>query len=345
MDMPESGAEPAPEGMVAVRPVLPGMFNSIPRNASERQNTTRVYDHDTTTNRKLLKEIRLPEGSTVWLIAKSEIDDTYVRKSYAVYNPEHDEHMSYLVPCVVDDEGREISMEGTPLYLKDGATYLFYAVSPARKLDEEKFKTGQVAFKVHNGEYFYANDCRYEKTTPKEVTVSNNNSEAVYEIKLSPMMNQTAELKFQITKGEGVHNLDIQPAGIQISGLQNDSIDYTPSGISWHMSQASDDQPIALQHGNKIGTYNNYDYTIDADSNINIEVPVLPMYSLSKPIIVVFRLKVNGVPSSYEMMLNEKDLKAGYSYGYRGKISINQGVDVITWQYVSWETNVDFPFE
>jgi len=41
------------------------------------------------------------------------------------------------------------------------------------------------------------------------------------------------------------------------------------------------------------------------------------------------------------MMLNEKDFKAGYSYGYRGSVSIEDGVSVITWQYVSWEHDVE----
>ena len=246
-------------------------------------------------------------------------------------------------------------MEGTPLYLKDGHTYKFYAISPARKLDEDLLtKVQQVGFQVKNGEYFYANDCRYSKTTPDEVTVKSDNTEDVQIIDLKPMINQTAQLKFQIQEGEGVHDLDIQPSGIQISGLQNDSpneynddgtenIYGNPNGLFWHMSQSTTDEPITLQHGGKSGTFNRYDYTIDTDGYVNIDVPVLPMYSISKPVIVVFRLKVNGVPTSYEMMLNEKDFKAGYSYGYRGKVSIDDGVTVVTWQYVSWEVDVELP--
>jgi len=352
--LPESGGASVPEGMVEVRPALPGMFGSIPRDASEnRSAATKTYDDNATTDGKLKTTHRLPKGSTVWLIAESMAEGqtaaTYVKKSYAVYNPEDDETMSYLVPCTVDDEGNMLSMEGTPLYLQDGTTYLFYAVSPARKLDEEKFERGIIGFQVKNGEYFYANDCRYTRTTPVKVKVESDNSEAVQIIKLSPMINQTAELKFRIKKGHGVHNLDIQPSGIQISGLQNDSpeagIYGDPDGLYWHMSQSPTDEPIELQHGDKTGSCNRYDYTIDSEGMVNIEVPVLPMYSISKPVIVVFRLKVNGVPTSYEMMLNEKDFKAGYSYGYRGEVSIRDGVDVITWQYVSWEYEVDFPFD
>jgi len=356
-DIPDDGPS-VPEGMVEVCPTLPGMFNAIPRNASQiRSTVTRAYDDHATTNGKLGKQIRLPEGSTVWLIAKNNDaneDITLVKNSYVVYNSEETD-FSYLVPCKVNDKGQMTSMEGTPLYLKEGKSYLFYAVSPAKKLDATLFNEGKVGFQVKNGEYFYANDCRYSKTTPKSVAVENTNTEAVQEIRLSPMINQTAELKFQISKGNGVHDLDIQPSGIQISGLQNDSPDATdtegkpnpygtPAGLYWHMSQATDDEPIKLQHGDKSGIYNRYDYVIDTQGNVNIEVPVLPMYSLSKPIIVVFRLKVNGVPTSFEMMLNEKDFKAGYSYGYRGEVSIRNNVEVITWQYVSWEHEVNFPF-
>ncbi len=354
-DIPDKGGQSVPEGMVEVRPALPGMFSSIPRDASEVHSaTTRAYDNNTITNEKLDKTIRLPEGSTVWLIAKNSNDKTLVKNSYVVYNSGETDARSYLVPCKVDDTGSMTSMEGTPLYLKEGTTYLFYAVSPARKLDEELFTQGNVRFQVKNGMYFYANDCRYDKTTPKAITIENKNTEAVQEIPLNPMINQTAELKFRISKGNGVHDLDIQPSGIQISGLQNDSpeanADGTPTpygdsdGLYWHMSQNKNDEPITLQHGDKAGIYNCYDYMTNTEGNVNIEVSVLPMWSLSKPVIVVFRLKVNGVPTSYEMMLNEKDFKAGYSYGYRGEVSIRNGVEVITWQYVSWEYEVDFPF-
>lgn len=351
-DCPDPDGGTVPEGMVEIRPVLPGMFGSIPRDpASVQSVASRAYDSNNVTDEKLNKTIRLPQGSTVWLIAESKKDGestvTYVKKSYVVFNPsEGDTNKSYLVPCTVDDDGNMIDMEGTPLYLKDGHTYKFYAISPARKLDENLFNKNQVGFQVKNGEYFYANDCRYSKTTPDEVTVKSDNTEDVQIIDLKPMINQTAQLKFQIQKGEGVHDLDIQPAGIQISGLQNDSpedgIYGDANGLFWHMSQ-NGEEPINLQHGGKSGTFNRYDYTIDTDGYVNIDVPVLPMYSISKPVIVVFRLKVNGVPTSYEMMLNEKDFKAGYSYGYRGKVSIDAGVTVVTWQYVSWETDVELP--
>lgn len=353
-DCPDPDGGTVPEGMVEIRPVLPGMFGSIPRDpASIRSVASRAYDSNTVTDEKLNKTIRLPQGSTVWLIAESQKEGestvTYVKKSYVVFNPsEGDTDKSYLVPCTVDDDGNMIDMEGTPLYLKDGHTYKFYAISPARKLNEDWLTNKQqIGFQVKNGEYFYANDCRYSKTTPDEVTVKSDNTEDVQIINLKPMINQTAQLKFQIQKGEGVHDLDIQPAGIQISGLQNDSPEDAKygngNGLFWHMSQSITDEPITLQHGGKSGTFNRYDYTIDTDGYVNIDVPVLPMYSISKPVIVIFRLKVNGVPTSYEMMLNEKDFKAGYSYGYRGKVSIDAGVTVVTWQYVSWEADVELP--
>jgi len=355
-DAPEPGGTTAPEGMVEIRPVLSGRFSSIPRDPSQAQPAaSRTYDDNYETDKKLdnNKLLRLPKGATVWLIAESsengQATKTYVKKSYVVYNPDDNENMSYLVPCTVNDNGEMLSMEGAPLYLKDGSTYKFFAISPARKLDEEKFKLDTVGFKVKNGEYFYANDCRYDNTTPESVQVSSNNAEAVQVITLKPMINQTAELKFQIKKGEGVHDLGIQPSGIQISGLQNDSPVGSAygdaNGLNWHMSQSKDDEPIERQHGDKKGIFNSYDYAIDSEKRVNIEVPVLPMYSISKPVIVVFRLKVNGVPTSYEMMLNEKDFKAGYSYGYRGEVSISEGVTVITWQYVSWEYDVPFPFQ
>jgi len=357
LDQPERGETNVPEGMVEIRPVLPRMFSPIPRDASEAGKVaTRTYDTQDETDGKLdtNKLMLLPEGSTVWLIAESDpgtgvATPTFVKKSYVVYNPNDDGTMSYLVPCTVDINGEMISSEGEPLYLNDGEKYLFYAISPARELDAEKFKEGKIGFKVKNGEYFYANDSRYSNTRPIPIEVKSDNSEAIQQVTLSPLINQTAQLKFQIIKGKGVHNLGIQPSGIQISGLQNDSpegVDYgDKNGLQWFMSLTPDQEPIRLLHSDKEGIFNRYNYTIDSEGRVNIDVPVLPMWSISKPIIVIFHLKINGVPTSYEMMLNEKDFKAGYSYGYRGEVSIEKGVDVITWQYISWEEEVMFPFE
>jgi len=337
-----------PEGMVEICPVLPGTFVSIPRVPGDAgKMTSRVYDDDETTNSLLVKLVQLPEGSTVWLIAKNETTDEsgnittkYVKKSYVVYLPDEDLNIMYLVPCRVKPDGTMIDMESAPLYLKSGKSYSFYAISPARELDETEFNKGNIQFKAYNGTYFYANDGRYSATTPEPVMIEDTPaSEGVYEVNLKPMINQTAELKFQLVMGEGVHDLDIQPSGIEVSGLQDDD----PDGVLWHMSQYAGDDPIEVKHGDKNGTYHQYDYVLDKDGNINIKVPILPMWSISKPVIVLFRIKVNGVPTSYEIMLNEKDFKAGYSYGYRGTISISENVSVISWQFISWELDVEFP--
>jgi len=347
-DSPVPGRTDVPEGMVEVRPVLPGMYTSLPRLApGDRGVSTRAYPSNEQTGLDLVDNelLRLPKGSTVWLIAEStpegQATPVYEKRSYVVYNPDNDETMSYLAPCTVNDEGELLSTEGTPFFLKAGQTYKFFAISPARKLDENLLAQGKIGFQVKNGEYFYANDGRYASTSPQEITVENNNAESVQVVNLNPMMNQTAELKFRIARGKGVHNLNIQPSGIQISGLQEDN----SSAILWHMSQAALDEPIDLKHSGKTGTLNSYAYSLDSKGRVNISVPVLPMYSISTPVIVVFRLKVNGVPTSYEMMLNEKDFKAGYSYGYSGEVSIEDNVSVITWQFVSWGHNVIFPFE
>lgn len=347
-DAPDEGGgqSTVPPGMVEVQPMLPGTFSALPRDPGRSGGgvscyaLSRTYEENSVTDGKLKDnpKVRLADGASVWLFAKNEADNSFTKKSYVVRNSMEDETLSFLVPCVVNDEGIVISMESSPLYLKENTRYQFFAVSPARALDETQFALGKIAFNAYNGEYFCANDCRYTTTTPTSFEVKGDDK-AVFQVKLSPMINQTAELRFRIKKGDGVHDLDIQPSGIEVSGLQDDD----PNGVPWHMSQAPDDEPIVLKHGEKVGTYRQYNYTIDSEGRVNIEVPVIPMHSLSKPVIVVFRLKVNGVPTSYEMMLNEKDFKAGYSYGYRGLVSIHEGLDVITWQFVSWDTEVDFP--
>jgi len=344
-DIPGNSRPAVPDGMVEVRPVLTGAFTTIPRVAAK----SRAYDTTEETNGKLTPDnlTRLPEGATVWLIASHTENNVteYVKKSYAVFNPEASGSdtgtpISYLVPCTVKPDGTVDSMESAPLYLKDNTTYKFSAISPARELDDDEFKKGNVTFLVKNGEAFYANDGRYTATTPHEVKVTANDKQDACEVTLSPMINQTALLRFHIIRGHGVHNLDIQPSGIEISGLQNEG-----DGVKWHMSVSKSDEPITLKHGEKFDTYSFYDWSVNpVDQSISIDVPVLPMYSISKPVIVLFRLKINGVPTTFEMMLTEKDFKAGYSYGYRGYVDIKDGLEVITWQFVSWSHEVDIDF-
>ncbi len=352
-----------PEGMVEIQPVLPGCYYAIPRDPSNPgSGASRAYDTREETESKLEHNpvYRLPMWSTVWLIAKHETasgEVSYVRKSYVVYNPTDDTKMSYLLPCTVNDAGEFLTIEGSPLYLKKGETYKFYVVSPARKIG--MMPNDKYGFKVKNGEYFYSSDVRYSYTSPTDITVTGNNTggggtstgtnpEDVQLVELSPIINQSALLKFKILPGYGVHDLGIQPSGVHISGLQNDSpTDDTygdADGIYWHIPLTRDDEPIILQHANKDGAYICYDYTIDPDDkSVNIEVPILPMYCISKPVIVILRLKVNGVPTSFEIMLNEKDFKAGYSYGYRGTVDTTPGIDVITWQYVGWIEEIPLP--
>lgn len=339
-DLPDGGGETVPDGMVEVCPVLSGMFGDIPRGTAGDKATTRAYDDNATTDGKLGTILRLPGGSTVWLIAENEKDHSLEKKSYVVYNSGDDESLSYLIPCRVDDDGNMVSAEDIPLYLRTGAKYRFSAISPARKLNDTAFAAGKASLMMRNGDYLYANDCRYTKTSPREVTVENEASgEHRQIVKLNPMINQTAQLKFRIESGEGVHDLDMMSAGIEIAGLQGDS----PDGVAWHMSQNSDDEPIDLAHGDKTGVYQQYEYTTDGQGNFIIDTDIIPMWSISKPLIVLFNIKVNGIPSTFEMMINEKDFKAGYSYGYRGIISINGGVTVLNWQSVSWETDIELP--
>ena len=51
---------------------------------------------------------------------------------------------------------------------------------------------------------------------------------------------------------------------------------------------------------------------------------------------MLFNLSVNGIPTQYEMMLNQKVFKAAYTYHYVGTVKMENGVSTITWQYVSW---------
>ena len=329
-DMPGQTDYVVPEGMVEVRPELGPVFGYLPRPASDGTRATELGTNKTE---------RLSEGSTVWLIARSVEGSTvtYTKRSYVVYNSGNDPTMSYLVPCAVDSKGKVLEMNGAPLFLRKGS-YTFYAISPAREL---KLVDGSVGFNVNNGEAFYANDARYVETGAKTINVGEgaDNTEAVQRIDLNPMINQTAQLRFKIQRGKNVHDLGIQPAGIQVSGLQED---HDGVGVPWTMAVNDTDTPFVMKHSEQTDSFRTYDYYIE-DGEVYIDVPILPMYATSKPVIVVLRLKVNGVPTAFEMMLNEKNFMAGHSYGYRGTVNVEDGVTVISWQFVNWDTEVAFP--
>lgn len=280
--------------------------------------------------------VPLPEGSTLWIIAEKldEADKVIYTSTtaYVVKEVSEGTGVTSLYPCTVDDDGQVLSVNGTPMFISEG-TYNFWAVSPAREL-----KDGNT-LSVKNGEVLLATDDRYVETEHTKITVSANwtdEDSRIEVIRLNPLFNQTAQLKFTITsEAQWIHSLELLASGVEYSGLQEEMKN------NWSLTNH-----LQTDFGMKNGTYRETECVTGKNSDgthyLEVTTPILPVNAIATPVVVLFNVLINGVPSPFSIMLTEKDFKAGYSYHYKGQVKIQDGVAVIVWQFVEWGTDVVF---
>lgn len=354
-----------PEGMVEVRLAPPGTLTASP--ASPGSNgTLRDYgagwatrsEENFVPDEKLLANrpmSPLPEGATLWLLIEevlkaedSGTDAVMIRKAPRAYVLKGSGANQTLHPCKVDKDGNVLDENVAPLYLPSG-TYKFMTLSPAKAFVDEEGNPIQEADlpkvdvfrkKVANGEYLISNDGRYTQTMTREVTIAATDAN-VRVVELPPLINQTAQLKFTVycdPNDRYIHNVKLLPAGVEISGLQNVNGNGA-DGKFWNWSPLLQDTLVAYP-GNKDERLflreDNKGITHTSDKEIVIETAVLPTDATSSSIIVLFNLKINDMPTQYEMMLNRKILRAAFSYHYKGKLTMEDGIFAIEWQNVSW---------
>jgi len=291
----------------------------------------------------------IPDGTTLW-ISITEMKDGVAQgdsflKSYVV------KEMT-LYPCVVDDKGELLYESTNPLYLDKGKTYRLRAMGPARKLTDDN------RLYVQNGEYVFANDNRYEQTKGTEVEILEQGDQ-VYTVELNPLIQQTAQLKFTVevaSDADGyspIHALEVMPIGVEISGLQehycrrvDDEGNFIPA--------KEESEPWNWQWGTTyLKTYPGKVYNVltlyepvsssEKPLKIVFRTAILPTDAVANPIIVMFNLRVNGVPTQFEMMLNRKMFLAAYSYHYKGTIDIQDGIACMEWQSVNFERHKPLP--
>lgn len=356
-EIPDEGQ--VPEGMVEVRPSLSGMLTAASvgsKSSPVAWAATRMTDEEFKQRpeyKGLLdgKPItRLDNGATLWLLIEGQTNEKEKYRSLKSYVVKGYDDYQSLYPCTVDAAGSVLSEEVAPLYLPYG-TYTFRALSPARAfLDEhgepvaatevpEKFR-----MRVANGDYLIANDERYSQTRLYEQTIEET-GQKVQVVKLNPLINQTARLKFSISldpEDPYLHSCDVAPTGVEISGLQQ--VYGNEEGRElWNWSPALADTLVAYpgMKEEQLVIRDDHPGVSKQKDRLVIETAVLPTDATSTSIIVLFNLIVNGMPTQYEMMLNQKVLRAGFSYHYKGVLSIVDGITAIAWQNVAWETDVE----
>lgn len=288
--------------------------------------------------------IPMPEGSTLYLMIeewdedqeKWKISEKYPMKPYVVGGA------SSLYPCEVYDDGTVVpGSSGSPLMLTNGH-YRFHAVSPARKLEDVTVggETYHNVMKIKNGDYVIASDTRWYDTYPTDVEVSiDQSSGMMQEVALNPLIHQTAQMKFYIRKGKNVSGLDVLPDGVSISGIQDD----TKDGISFHWS--TDESVLPMKVGDKYHGVTIKDWeeiTEDGEDYLVGETAILPTDASTNAVFIVFNLKVNDVPTQYMVSLNQQYYKSSYSYEYKFRVDVEDGITVAVWDNISHVIGGDF---
>lgn len=334
-----------PEGRVEIHPSLPGMLTASP--------TAGTRAGDFVADGKLLagkEPIPLDEGATMWLLVEGTTEDGSAYKTLKPYVVKGKGDMQTLHPCTVDNEGKVEEEDVAPLYIPYG-TYTFRGLSPARAFldgngnpitDLSKVDTYRQL--VKNGDYLISTDERYEQTKTEPQTIAEGSGK-VQLIELKPLINQTAQLKFTIyadPENTYIHSITMMSAGVEISGLQDW---YEQDQNLWNWSPAVKDT-LRAYPGNKhqrlvLHGDDTKSITHKSDKEIEVRAAALPTDATSSSIIVLFNMEVNGVPTQYEMMLNQKILRAAFSYHYKGKVTVQNGIVAIEWQHVSWSTDVE----
>jgi hypothetical protein len=295
--------------------------------------------------------IQLPLESTVWL--------TY-RKAKAAYepnpnpnNPNHWETPNLQAYVVKDAAGynalypigsSSITEGGVtylqvpenynvtnPLYLKDGH-YQFRMVSPANRIRKDN-----LAMQVDNGMYVYANDERYNQTASKVIEIVNNN-QGVQNIKLNPMINETARIQVTIHPGTNVNTMEMLSMGVEISGLQNPETESGRLAFKWSSMSLQD--TLVMKRGDKHARVTIRDFEVTDDGKIIGSTGVLPTNSMSTPSLILFNLAVNGIPTQYVISLSQIKFFHGHSYNLDVQVKADGNINVMNWANQAWSGEV-----
>lgn len=291
----------------------------------------------------------LPEGTTMWMtVSEEQPDGSWLKsdpKPYVVlssgagYNSLHACAMTRVTEQGVTLLRIDPATLSAPLYLKSGR-YKFRMISPALDLTAD----GRRA-QIDNGLYFYSSDDRYPNTeaSPQTITTS---VAGVQHIDLKPMIQQVARMQFTLYKGTNVYDLDVLPAGIEISGIQNAD---AAEPYNWSSENLAD--TLKMKQGDKRGRtvireFRQGTTTVTENGVAQVKdaiighTGVLPTDGRSNSISVLLNLEVNGVPTQYMLLLNGQLLRAAYTYNYRIAVSMKNGVVVAAWTNSSWSTEV-----
>lgn len=347
------------EGQCAVTLAIRGNYGAPLSSLSSTSRSSENYPRDLAA----YTPEDLPEGSTLWVAYTDETDaddkpDFTQAPVHSYVVGERIGESNVLYPCDVDTAGVCTYKSNRPLYLNQGETYYFRAMGPARAL------TANNGLYITNGQAVYCNDNRWDATADTQFTVSTTTQTEVCE--LNPMINQTAQIKLTIecekiavTDSDGnqeydengdplyyypIHDMAVTSSGVIITGLQNNYSQLNAVGepFNWLFSESHlFTYPGDVTYHMKLDE--NYMLASTDGHKMTFEAPILPCDAVATPIIVEFYMRINGVPTQFEMMLNRKMFLGAYSYHYKGTLSIEEGIYALEWLQISSNVDISDP--
>ena len=362
----DTGRESHEEG-VRIQFRLPGMYDHISGNiqtkAEDELNPLRHINDSVETAPDYAKLINLPVGTTMWLTYSMKNTETgeYSEPDLQAYKIVDNGGYHSMYACSFHEETGEDGliykviddgMTGMPLILNDG-TYRFKMISPALPITHDEEKGWRLP--VDNGMCFYATDGRYHETVAKEIVVDSrnlaNDGKNVMYVKLNPIINQTARWRFRIFKGENVQSLEMLPAGIEISGLQNpyDISEGEKLDFYWasddirdtlKMKMGDKQQWIRIHSEDMWSAQETGPAGVPADALCG-EIGFLPTNALSTTVVVLFNMLVNGIPTQYETTVNQMVFLHAHSYNIGVEVDQKNGIRLFNWQNQAWTGDLE----
>ena len=311
-----------PEGMTEMRFVMPRTFH-----AGELPQSKAALD----LSEDLIEN--LPVGATIWLSYQEVNDGVYGEAQVRPYVVRSDNEYFGLYPCEKVETVRngveyiciDTTQVGSPLFLTSGKTYHFKGMYPALDL-----RTSDLKCEVANGTWVCSNDNRYAQTTSEDVLIEASATKVTY-VHLKPLVNQTARLHFEISKGDNIHSIEMMQSGIEIAGVQDkDKVEY----LDW-LEEAShlDLKPVKQaegEHWYKLKEFSTLGEKIIGDAYL------LPLDVSRTYIIILVNIAVNGIPTQYVTTLNGIVFEHGRSYRMDMEVTADGNLNVINWQNTSW---------
>ena len=315
-----------PEGMVEVRIQVPELYDSLmPEGATKA-------DSEFLDGKNAYK---LPVGATLWLsYSRKTGEGTYETPDVKPYIVRNTSDYIGLYPCgkeeYTDAEGvvwyrLNEEVDEAPLYLEKDAIYKFKGLYPAHDIRKDDLKVN-----LHNGIWACTNDPRYTQTASIDIPLTATGSQKVSYIDLQPMINQTARIHFEISKGANVHTLEMMHNGIEISGVQDKETLYE---LDWTLDDYIEViQMESIEDGKH--WYKLQEFEVRDDKIIG-DAYILPLDVRRTYIFILINLAVNGIPTQYVLTLNGIILEHSRSYDFDLSVELNGNMTVVNWQNTS----------